>query len=45
VTDASKPVEEEGPDRRAKYKAHPETKRRKQGVVGLCEKKGKEKRA
>ena len=45
VADAGEPGGEEGPGRRAKCKAHPETKRREQGVVGLCEKEEREKRA
>jgi hypothetical protein len=45
VADAGEPGEEEWPGRRAEYETHPETKRREQGVVGLCEKEGREKGA
>jgi hypothetical protein len=41
VADAGEPGGEEGPGRRAECEAHPETKRREQGVVGLCEKEGR----
>jgi hypothetical protein len=43
VADTGKPGEKEGPDKRAEYKAYPKTKRREQGVVGLCEKKERKK--
>jgi hypothetical protein len=43
MANTDKPGEEEGPGRKAEYKTHPKTKCHKQGVVGLCEKDGREK--
>jgi hypothetical protein len=43
MADTGKPGEEEGPGKRAEYKAYPKTKRHEQGVVGLCEKNRRKK--
>jgi hypothetical protein len=41
VADTGEPGEEEGPGKRAEYKAYPETKCREQGIVSLCKKERK----
>jgi hypothetical protein len=43
VADTGEPDKEKGPDKKAEYETHPETKRREQGVVGLCKKDGRKK--
>jgi hypothetical protein len=43
MANTDEPGEEEWPGKKAECETHSETKRREQGVVGLCKEEGREK--